>query len=86
MTLQKSTGAEKSRKERRVKHARLPAQVPASRVSEKPGGNERQEWKDEVSCQEDRNHEQVISWKVARQSKEEIILNWEKATVRNRTT
>ena len=57
MTLQKSTGAEKSRKERREKHAQLPAQVPASRVSEKLGGNERQEWKDEESCQEDRNHE-----------------------------
>ena len=31
--------------------------MPASRVSEKPGGNERQDRKDAVSGQEDGNHE-----------------------------
>ena len=56
MILQKSTGTE-NRGERREKHARLPAQVPAFRVSKKPGGNERQERKDAVSGQEDKNHE-----------------------------
>ena len=39
------------------KHARLPAQVPASRVPKKPGGNERQERKDAVSGQEDGNQQ-----------------------------
>ena len=34
-------------------HARLPAQVPASSVSENPGGSKRQERKDAVSGQED---------------------------------
>ena len=57
MTLQKSTGAQKSRTKKREKHARLPAQVPASRVSRKPRGNERQERKDAVSGQEDGNQE-----------------------------
>ena len=55
MTLQTSTGTEKSRRKRRVKHARLPAQMPASRVLKKPGGNERQERKDEVSDRKDGN-------------------------------
>ena len=34
-------------------HARLPAQMPASSVSENPGGNYRHERKDAVSGQED---------------------------------
>ena len=36
------------------KHARLPAQMPASRVSKNPGGNNRQERMDAVSGREDR--------------------------------
>ena len=55
--MQKSTGAEKSRRKRREKHTRLPAQVPASRVSKNPGGNERQEREDAVSGPEDGNQE-----------------------------
>ena len=55
MTLQTSTGTEKSRRKRRVKHARLPAQMPASRVLKKPSGNERQERKDAVSRRKDGN-------------------------------
>ena len=37
------------------KHARLPAQMPASRVLNKFGGNERQERKDAVSGRKDGN-------------------------------
>ena len=55
MTLQTSPGAEKSRRKRRGKHARLPAQVSASRVPKEPSGNERQERKDAVSGRKDGN-------------------------------
>ena len=51
----KKKGTEKSRRERREKNGRLPAQMPASRVSKKPGGDERQERKDAVSGREDGN-------------------------------
>ena len=43
-------------------HARLPAQMPASRVSRNPGGNNRQERKDAMSGQKDGNHRADNAW------------------------
>ena len=43
-------------------HARLPAQVPASRVPSNPGGNNRQERKDAVSGLKDGNHRADNAW------------------------
>ena len=43
-------------KEKKEDHARLPAQVPASRVSRNPDGNNRQERTDAVSGLKDGKH------------------------------
>ena len=48
--------AEPIEENEKKKHARLPAQMPASRVSKNPGGNNGQEWMDAVSGREDRRH------------------------------
>ena len=42
--------------EKNKKHARPPAQMPASRVSRIPGGNNRQERMDALSGREDTRH------------------------------
>ena len=47
--------AEPIEKKEKEDHARLPAQMPASRVPRNPGGNNRQERKDAVSGQKDGN-------------------------------
>ena len=48
--------AEPIEENEKKKHARLPAQMPASRVSRNPVGNNRQERMDAVSGQEERRH------------------------------
>ena len=54
--------AEPIEENEKQKHARLPAQMPASRVSRNPGGNNRQEQMDAVSGQEDRRHRADNAW------------------------
>ena len=50
--LAKINRSRKLEEKEKGEHARLPVQVPASRVSKNPGGNNRQERKDAVSGQE----------------------------------
>ena len=51
-----SSRAEPIEENEKKKHARLPAQMPASRVSRNPGGNNRQERMDAVPGREDWRH------------------------------
>ena len=53
------------------KHARLPAQTPASGVSKNPGGNKRQERMDAVSGREDGKHRADNAWARQQKKKEE---------------
>ena len=50
-----SSCAEPTEEKEKEDHARLPAQMPASRVLRNPGGNDRQERMDAVSGLEDGN-------------------------------
>ena len=73
--------AEPIQENEKKKHARLPAQMPASRVPKKPGGNNRQERKDAVSGRQDGNR--GAGGKTARPNRKEIIRILEKTTVRS---
>ena len=63
--------AEPFEENEKTKHARLPAQMPASRVSKNPCGNDRQEQMDAVSRLTDGNIEQTDAW--ARQKRKRAI-------------
>ena len=56
------SGADPNDEKEKDDHARLPAQVPASRVSRNPGGNNRQERMDAVSGQKDGNRGADNAW------------------------
>ena len=83
MTLKRSTGTGKSRGKRRGNtHGFLrkcqPPACPRNPVATKDRSGRTQ-------CQAKKTgiKKQVTSWEIARHRKKEIILNWEKTTVRN---
>ena len=53
-------GAEANKEKEKEDHARLPAQVPASRVLRNPGGNDRQERMD--AAQQDRQFRRAAAF------------------------
>ena len=59
VTGHKSSGAEPNKENEKEDRARLPAQVPSSRVLRNPGGNDKQERMDAVSGPTDGNIEQT---------------------------
>ena len=81
MTLQKSTGAEKPRRKRRGTTCGFLHKCQAPACPRNPAATKDRSGKTQCHAKKTEITKQVTSWNVARQSKEEIILNWEKSTV-----